>query len=239
MAIYDRGRVGYGGNVYVCGKSGTVAAEDLALGDTVTFPVTLNGQKADYEFFVVHQGKPSSLYDDSCDGTWLLATDIFPVVATFNTADYSNSGVASAMATIFAGMDVSIKGGTNTVKIPYAYYVGGTGMVVKSGANGFSCNAFGISTREFGYTTLDDVEDGTKLDYFDSVTNSQPQAIAELAGSAEAYYTRSAHMTGGGTRVGFRVTASGGCVANANSEYNVRPAIILNPKWRIRTSWLT
>jgi len=27
-------------------------------------------------FIVVHQGKPSSLYDASCDGTWLLMEDI-------------------------------------------------------------------------------------------------------------------------------------------------------------------
>jgi len=24
------------------------------------------------DFIVVHQGKPSSIYDASCDGTWLL-----------------------------------------------------------------------------------------------------------------------------------------------------------------------
>lgn len=239
MAIFDRGRMGYGGNVFVCGKSGTVAAEDLALGDAVTFPVTVNGTKADYEFFVVHQGKPSSLYDDSCDGTWLLATDVFPVTATFNTADYSTSGVAAAMATIYSGMDVSIKGGVKTVKVPYAYYVAGTGMVVNSGANGYQCNAFGISTREFGYTTLSDEADGTKLDYFNSVTDTQPQAIAKLGNVATAYFTRSGHMSGGGARLGFRVTSSGGCVANTDDAYNVRPAIILNKKWRIRKSWLT
>ena len=27
------------------------------------------------DFIVVHQGKPSSLYDASCDGTWLLLKD--------------------------------------------------------------------------------------------------------------------------------------------------------------------
>ena len=32
--------------------------------------LNLNGSPKN--FIVVHQGKPSSLYDDSCDGTWLL-----------------------------------------------------------------------------------------------------------------------------------------------------------------------
>jgi hypothetical protein len=29
------------------------------------------------EFLVVHQGLPSSIYDDSCNGTWLLMKDIY------------------------------------------------------------------------------------------------------------------------------------------------------------------
>ena len=29
------------------------------------------------EFLVGHQGKPSSMYDESCDGTWLLMKDSF------------------------------------------------------------------------------------------------------------------------------------------------------------------
>ena len=34
-----------------------------------------NGSPVDY--LVVHQGKPSSLYDESCNGTWLLRKDIY------------------------------------------------------------------------------------------------------------------------------------------------------------------
>ena len=29
------------------------------------------------EFIVVHQGKPSSMYDESCNGTWLLMKDCY------------------------------------------------------------------------------------------------------------------------------------------------------------------
>lgn len=28
-------------------------------------------------FIVVHQGRPSSVYDTSCDGTWLLMEDCY------------------------------------------------------------------------------------------------------------------------------------------------------------------
>ena len=44
-----------------------------AIGSIVKLKV--NG--AAKEFIVVHQGKPSSLYDESCNGTWLLMKDIY------------------------------------------------------------------------------------------------------------------------------------------------------------------
>ena len=44
-----------------------------AVGSTVKIKV--NGTLRN--FIVVHQGRPSSLYDASCDGTWLLMEDIY------------------------------------------------------------------------------------------------------------------------------------------------------------------
>ena len=37
--------------------------------------IKVNGAAKD--FIIVHQGKPSSVYDDSCNGTWLLMKDIY------------------------------------------------------------------------------------------------------------------------------------------------------------------
>lgn len=48
-------------------SSGTPAGS-LAIGDVVQ--INENGVAQDY--LCVHQGLPSSLYDDSCDGTWLF-----------------------------------------------------------------------------------------------------------------------------------------------------------------------
>lgn len=44
-----------------------------AVGSTVKIKV--NGTVKD--FIIIHQGKPSSVYDDSCNGTWLLMKDIY------------------------------------------------------------------------------------------------------------------------------------------------------------------
>ena len=49
----------------------TVALGQKAVGSVVK--LKFNG--AMREFLVVHQGKPSSLYDESCNGTWLLMKD--------------------------------------------------------------------------------------------------------------------------------------------------------------------
>lgn len=55
------------------GTTSTVPLSAKAVGSIVKLKV--NG--AAKEFIVVHQGKPSSLYDDSCNGTWLLMKDIY------------------------------------------------------------------------------------------------------------------------------------------------------------------
>ena len=49
------------------------AISTLAVGSSVY----LNVGGVRKEFLVVHQGKPSSLYDSSCNGTWLLMKDIY------------------------------------------------------------------------------------------------------------------------------------------------------------------
>ena len=50
-----------------------VTLSSKAIGSTIKLKV--NGSAKD--FIVVHQGKPSSVYDDSCNGTWLLMKDIY------------------------------------------------------------------------------------------------------------------------------------------------------------------
>lgn len=46
-------------------------ASDYSVGDTVK--LIESGSQVDY--IVVHQGKPSGIYDESCNGTWLLMKD--------------------------------------------------------------------------------------------------------------------------------------------------------------------
>ena len=50
----------------------SVALSSKAVGSIVK----LNVGGVAKNFIVVHQGRPSSLYDTSCDGTWLLMEEI-------------------------------------------------------------------------------------------------------------------------------------------------------------------
>ena len=51
----------------------SVALNSKAIGSTVKLKV--GGTMRD--FIVVHKGKPSGIYDASCDGVWLLMKDIY------------------------------------------------------------------------------------------------------------------------------------------------------------------
>lgn len=73
--------------------STSILASSLAVGSTVKL---MEGGTA-VEYLVVNQGIPSnsSLYDASCDGTWLLRKDILELLA-YNSSE-NNSYKASAI----------------------------------------------------------------------------------------------------------------------------------------------
>ena len=132
-----------------------------------------NGALVDY--IVVHQGKPSSLYDASCDGTWLLRKDILETRQwhSSNVNDYANSTIKAYLnSTFLARFDANIQAQIKQVKIPYRPG-SGTSQTVNSGANGLSCKIFLLSDREVGYTQSNVnsyiVNDGAKLDYFKDI----------------------------------------------------------------------
>ena len=79
-----------------------VTLSSKAIGSTIKLKV--NGSAKD--FIVVHQGKPSSVYDDSCNGTWLLMKDIYENRQwhSSNTNDYANSTIHSYLISTFLNL---------------------------------------------------------------------------------------------------------------------------------------
>ena len=156
--------------------------------------LNLNGSPKN--FIVVHQGKPSSLYDDSCDGTWVLMQDIYNTREWDNNDNnYRNSTLQSWLNNTFVDLfDLNIRDAIKTVKIPYVNGTGGS--AVASGANGLSCKIFLLSGYELGWTKSDSSyfpQDGAKLDYFTAGTGSaaNQKRIAKYNGSATDWWTRS------------------------------------------------
>ena len=187
-----------------------------------------NGALVDY--IVVHQGKPSSLYDASCDGTWLLRKDILETRQwhSSNVNDYANSTIKAYLnSTFLARFDANIQAQIKQVKIPYRPG-SGTSQTVNSGANGLSCKIFLLSDREVGYTQSNVngyiVNDGAKLDYFKD-GNGTSEKIAKLNGSATYWWLRSPYTYGAANA--WLVYSNGG--ANdygCASTYGVRPALM-------------
>lgn len=192
--------------------------------------LNLNGSPKN--FIVVHQGKPSSLYDDSCDGTWVLMQDIYNTREWDNNDNnYRNSTLQSWLNNTFVDLfDLNIRDAIKTVKIPYHNGTGSSGSVA-SGANGLSCKIFLLSGYELGWTTGDNPYfplDGAKLDYFTAGTGSaaNQKRIAKYNGSASGWWTRSPYTDGSGYV--WYVFSGGSCGRwDCNYTSGVRPAFVL------------
>ena len=183
-------------------------------------------------FIVVHQGKPSSIYDASCDGTWLLMEDIYENRQwhSSNVNDYANSTIHSYLNSTFLNLiDANIRAQIKQAKIPYRPG-SGTSQSVNSGANGLSAKIFLLSDREVGYTQSNVnqyiVNDGAKLSYFQD-GNGTTEKIAKLNGSATHWWLRSPRTND--SSYAWYVDSDGRAYDGnlCTNTYGVRPALIL------------
>ena len=207
----------------------------LPVGSTVK--LNLNG--APWDWLVVHQGLPSSLYDESCNGTWLLLKEIYEN-RQWHSSDENkleSSTIHSDLNSTFLNLfDSNVKDAIKQVKIPYRRG-GGSGGTNRSGANGLSTKAFLLSGYEVGFTTSDGSYfpvDGAKLDYFESGTgtSAKTKRIAHRNGSANYWWLRSPY-TDDTESVWIVDSIGGGDIYSASNSRGARPAIILPPDFRI------
>lgn len=180
------------------------------------------------EFLVVHQGLPSSLYDASCDGTWLLMKDGYEYRQwnNNNVNKYEASAINTYLNGTFFGLfDSDIQGIIKQVKIPYLND-GGTGSVY-SGANGLSCKIFLLSGPEVGLAGVYYMpNDGAKLDYFNANTGSDSKRIAYLNNRTEGWWLRSPYINYD-EYVWYVDNNGSGSSYAASTPWGIRPCIIL------------
>lgn len=204
-----------------------VTLSSKAIGSTIKLKV--NGSARN--FIVVHQGKPSSVYDDSCNGTWLLMQDIYENRAwhSSNTNDYANSTIHSYLNSTFLNLfESNIKNAIKQVKLPYRKG-SGTSTTVTSGSNGLSAKIFLLSATEtsFDFSYMPSGE-GAELAYFKGCADnsSDSKRVAYLNGSATGWWLRSPYCSS--FNLVLYVNSNGGWYGNLCSDScGIRPALIL------------
>ena len=186
----------------------------LAVGSIVKIKV--NGAAKD--FIIVHQGLPSSAYDASCNGVWVVMKGIYTTSTFGNNNSYKRSGIHTYLnGTFYNLIDFKIRAAIKQVKIPY------TNSSIESGANGLSTKVFLLSGTEVGFSGVSYMNnEGAKLSYF----NSASKRVAYNGSSAAVWWLRSPGIN---SSLGVWSVKSDGSNDrwNCNYTHGVRPALIL------------
>ena len=195
--------------------------------------IKVNGAAKD--FIIVHQGLPSSAYDDSCTGTWLLMKDSYNYMEWNSTYenDYASSDINSWLnGTFYNLIDADIRAVIKQVKIPYhggSLYAG----TLHTGANGLNTKVFLLSGIEVGWTNRTNEyfpNDGAKLSYFlaGTGTNENKKRVAYRNGSAQDWYLRSPRIINTNTNNVWKVADDGSYdYDNCVNSNDIRPAFVL------------
>ena len=200
-----------------------ILAQDIVVGSTVKL---MEGGTA-VEYLVVNQGIPSnsSLYDASCDGTWLLRKDCHSKGAwnTSNINNYETSAINNWLNGDFFNSFGSVEqAAIKQVKIPYGKGSGSSSIT--SGASGLPVKIFLLGCAELEITGSSLMTDGATLAYFSGAADSD--RVAMLNGATAFWFTRSTY-SGNSSRV-YSITFSGGAGwGNASDLSGIRPALVI------------
>lgn len=194
----------------------------LAVGSTVKLAV--NGTLT--SFIIIQHGLPSSVYDSSCDGTWLMSESIY-TLRPFGVS--VNNYSLSTMHTYLNGDYINlfsedIKNAIKTVRIPYSKGTGSSGSLAV-GANGLETKVFLLSAAEMGYSSNYMRIEGAPVSYFNGVDNTQK--IGLYNGNPTIWWLRSPNISGNTTMFYVRQTNGMLVSGTMTNQYGVRPAFIL------------
>lgn len=195
------------------------------LGDMpVGSEVTLTESGSPELYIVVNQGLPSSNYDSSCDGTWLLRKFIYqqqpwhisPWSFGYHTSvidEYLQSAFVERFSTY------AINNLFMSPQIPvYAFNS-------QDNYDNYDARVFLLSMTELDESDNRFIPlEGSALQYF--IDSGSSKKIAYLNGIATPWWSRSMHLNGNGLAWGI-VSTGDREDDNYRTEMGVRPAIIL------------
>lgn len=224
-----------------------VPASKLAIGSTVY--LMENGTAV--PFIAVHYGRPSTLYNSSCNGLWLLRKDAYTSVyfcKGYHSGAYESSTLHSYANSTYYDMLGSVeKSAIKSVSIPYTKLsyedddesTWWWGTIMDISTKIFVLSGYELGFTKFKYSAyyeMDTLVDGACLSYFTQNNNSDSKRIAYMNGSTTAceYWTRSilvapAGSSGSGSGSDVMTVSSGGgnSYKDGSGSTYFRPALIL------------
>ena len=183
------------------------------------------------EYIVVYQGLPdSTVYDASCNGTWLMRKDLLGKM-TSSTSSFAGSNVETYLnsGAYYQSLPDWVKSGMKTVKIPYQTLSGST-VITHQGADGHETKVFIPAYDELGSSATSS-RDG----YSWGIFTSNAQKVAKFDGAATGYATRTCYYSDD-TACRYFITPSGSYerYVYSYSDYSyTRPVMILDPNTEI------
>lgn len=190
---------------------------DMPIGSEVT--LTESGSPELY--IVVNQGLPSSGYDSSCDGTWLLRKFIDQQQLPWDTADWV---FGYNMSTIDKYLQATFAERFSTYAINNLFMLPQIPMYYFDEPQNYEARVFLLSMSELDESGNDFSPEGSALQYF--IGSSSSKKIAYLNGTAKPWWSRSRPPKVSSSAWGINASGNRENVLN-NTKIGVRPAIIL------------
>ena len=197
----------------------------LGVGSTVKMDV--NGNKRVWR--IAYKGNPNpNLYDESCNGVWLVLNTIYSTRANGNDCQYAGGAIDTYLNGTFLGRidkDGNAAKYIKQVKIPYAKKQEDGSWQVQTKENGLPCKVFLPSVFEIGGAENASVyKDGFALGYYDG---SPSTLTLNQSGTPAAWRTRTVTSD---AQSEFSIDASGTITTCAPTDViGVVPCVIMRP----------
>lgn len=192
-----------------------------------TIKMDINGNKRVWR--IAYKGNPNpNLYDESCNGVWLVLNTIYSTRANGNDCQYAGGIIDTYLNSTFLGRidkDGNAAKYIKDVKIPYAKKQGDGSWEVQTKENGLPCKVFLPSIFEIGGAeNLSIYKDGSKLGYYDG---SPSTLTLEQSGTPAPWRTRTVTSD---AQSEFSIDATGTITTCAPTDViGVVPCVIMKP----------
>lgn len=192
-----------------------------------TIKMDINGNKRVWR--IAYKGNPNpNLYDESCNGVWLILNTIYSTRANGSDCQYAGGTIDTYLNSTFLeriDKDGNAAKYIKDVKIPYAKKQGDGSWEVQTKENGLPCKGFLPSIFELGGAeNLSIYKDGSKLGYYDG---SAATLTLNQSGTPAPWRTRTVTSD---AQFEFSVDASGAITTCAPTDViGVVPCVIMRP----------